>query len=1053
MCGWFMGVRLKDMGDYVVKHYVHAHTPLSVVKVWEIKQFDEDADGLVDTSKVIYSRILAPVVRGSPYITMLLPVGHVLVLDTLMQNLATGGKNNIQQITNFAGVPTEPVQSCSSLQKGSVRTDALHVGLRDGTKWIVLMNRMVELSCEVGKSSDRLLSIDKLSAPLTVRLAVLDMCDHIDLYTDSTLPDVPNTCNSKHARNISYYRWRLMSVLNTLPERRMDKLADYMNSLGAGDAMFEKLFTKYPLKEQLLQLQLSTQYGGFEIQEVPWEAAKLLEALRNTTVPADALLVPDQFVLPSSTDGALGVTAELKEEIKTEFIWKSGKSFVAVGGMVNGGATHELFKQLLDIDTPAVGVMNPQVDQPAHRRNELDFTPPYFQDVGPPYTSLPEGLPSSLPFPQAYNADLHAFRPSNNTIEMVSNTWYGWPFKTYCKPGMGKDSCAGAVATFYYMGNGGASWLGMDWGRDVLPEDSTWCALLMRHLWAGVCSKDQRTGGICSPLKKIILIENPQKAQLAKMFQQYSESFLDNVGKVELNKLRNFMRGTFEEHTSNVGNPYVTAANEDEETLADFVLRHALTYPLAGDIELDAYATAAGSQPEVAGLRYKFYVMSLASDPGLFHSLHPPYDNKTDDFATDQREMEIRLNGDSWAPMWPSDRTMVYINTLQHKLEYRDTTHVPSGARPPSLEDDQTTCLVTSHGNVCGRSFAFRSVCNPASPLFHGGRSCGSALSPMQEGSHLRNYLSGWGVPVEPGWWAYMERGGVPSQMMINMPSVTWDKTVRNATGWQIPLNELVPPIWKEKIRWAVKQDMRGPIRLEPVVLHKEADDISEWIRSMHRYAQLAIISDFAELPQERDLAVNWLKIGLQKMLTSQFDNILLFDRTWGGIVPCGCDRKEGKERCAPSPRLSLDRVVSLMRDRPAILATACPALRSDAVEAGAGFYYGTHLLFGHFVYAAAVVSRFSPTWLNHRVHVTTPQGIFRPKIHYLILGLIRQFATPDFLPAYTGAAGDLLQRYFVSSRHKDWWYLNSYSTGFSLLASACHPTPTPHTCCRDHST
>lgn len=40
-------------GDEVQRHYVSNPSPLSVEKVWEVKRFVEDEDGIVDPTKFI----------------------------------------------------------------------------------------------------------------------------------------------------------------------------------------------------------------------------------------------------------------------------------------------------------------------------------------------------------------------------------------------------------------------------------------------------------------------------------------------------------------------------------------------------------------------------------------------------------------------------------------------------------------------------------------------------------------------------------------------------------------------------------------------------------------------------------------------------------------------------------------------------------------------------------------------------------------------------------------------------------------------------------------
>ncbi|RQX68580.1 endo-1,3(4)-beta-glucanase [Toxoplasma gondii CAST] len=112
-------------------------------------------------------------------------------------------------------------------------------------------------------------------------------------------------------------------------------------------------------------------------------------------------------------------------------------------------------------------------------------------------------------------------------------------------------------------------------------------------------------------------------------------------------------------------------------------------------------------------------------------------------------------------------------------------------------------------------------------------------------------------------------------------------------------------------------------------------------------------------------------------------------------------------------------------------LSSACPALRNSEVEAGAGLYYGTHAFFGYVVHMAAVVAKFDLGWLSRRLSITTQYGLRTPKIHHVVLALIRNFATPAFLQGYKELSVTAqLRQFFVVARHKDWWFLNSYSSG-----------------------
>eukprot|EP00923_Selenidium_pygospionis_P018452 GHVN01032285.1.p1 GENE.GHVN01032285.1~~GHVN01032285.1.p1 ORF type:complete len:582 (+),score=86.67 GHVN01032285.1:81-1826(+) len=277
-------------------------------------------------------------------------------------------------------------------------------------------------------------------------------------------------------------------------------------------------------------------------------------------------------------------------------------------------------------------------------------------------------------------------------------------------------------------------------------------------------------------------------------------------------------------------------------------------------------------------------------------------------------------------------------------------------------------------------------------------------------------------------------KGGKPRRVNVNLPLGRWDYRYRSTTGDVNTMYEKVSPFWKERIRWAVKQDTTSELKLDPEQFMKNADDFGLWARSMHRYAQIAIIADLVGLSKEKEIATRWVKNAFDVLMKRSFDNRLFYDASWGGIVPCGCDRKAGKGKCTSLPRTGYS---DLYKDpdephqQDSWRASACLSMGDVAVEAGAGLFYGLHALFGHLVYMGAVLAKLSPSWPNMRVRIQTPQGVRSPKNHHFIMALIRNYATPESMYPYNSPAiQDVLTRDFIPSRHKDWWTLMSLSSG-----------------------
>ena len=107
---------------------------------------------------------------------------------------------------------------------------------------------------------------------------------------------------------------------------------------------------------------------------------------------------------------------------------------------------------------------------------------------------------------------------------------------------------------------------------------------------------------------------------------------------------------------------------------------------------------------------------------------------------------------------------------------------------------------------------------------------------------------------------------------------------------------------------------------------------------------------------------------------------IVYLDRSWGGIVMCGCDYDGDSKHCRNS-------------------FPDCPALVDQGQNFGAGFYNDHHFHFGYHIYAAAVVSKFDRKWGK--------------RFFQHVLLLIRDIANPSPQDPY-----------FPTWRHKDWYVL-----------------------------
>jgi endo-1,3(4)-beta-glucanase len=145
-----------------------------------------------------------------------------------------------------------------------------------------------------------------------------------------------------------------------------------------------------------------------------------------------------------------------------------------------------------------------------------------------------------------------------------------------------------------------------------------------------------------------------------------------------------------------------------------------------------------------------------------------------------------------------------------------------------------------------------------------------------------------------------------------------------------------------------------------------------------------------ASLPSDKQLqnAIDSLKHGVRAWLDSDAEAPFVFDKTWGGMVNCGC-RYVGKGEHGYCNNTFPD----------------CPALIDVNEDFGNGYYNDHHYHYGYHLYAAAVAAKFDPEWA----------------MEYMadIMLYIRDFANPmDDDP------------HFTQYRQKDWFLGSSWASG-----------------------
>ncbi|KAL8270266.1 hypothetical protein Esti_005825 [Eimeria stiedai] len=1013
--GFFMGIRLRDYGDEVLRHYVANPSPLSFEKVWEIKRFFEDENEMVDPTRVVMQRMRAFIVRGAPYITLDVPPGQKLILETLPADTNAAKRNAVERISNYSGHPTEATHTCTSLMGKPMDSDAFEIDLSDGTQWIAIFNRkaslnsLVQLTCEIASGLHRLVTVKVLKAPLIVRLGLASLCDHEIIKQKRQDPaafpslfyGAASLCPLDQAQVISRTRWKFMTVFNALPRRNLQDAIQFFERKGPGKAMFEKVFTRFALRDQLELISKSPDYGGFELVTLPWRPDLIASAIRDLSNPIDVIVIPDDFTRGSE----LGITGDLYYWLNVDFLSVRGKSLVLTGGTSGEGRIKALLKIIFSINVEHASTSTDDDGVVVAKMSQIYDTSPYEKDTGVPRIFRPENMPKQLQWPLANHEDPldgHVYQAkSTNSIEYMYPQYHGWPFAPYCVRSLSPESCEKIANAFYYWGNGAISWLGMKWENDSLPLSEGWAVLLARALRHGTCSEANRDGKQCAPLKKVLLIETAAFTEQADFIRNAAELLLDREGELDAARLRSFLRGTRELHTGNIGEPVAELIDEESELMRDFLLRHALFYPKKGDIELhfrDENSRASGG---TAVLEYKFFSSPLTGYRS--HTLFPPKE------IVEIIGEEGQVQSTEERHLWDPHRLMVFFHELHLKME--QVVYNPN-AIPRSISNDVNdyACIMTSHGKTCARSFGTHPPLKPSEVV----------------DDHF-------------GAWMHAFKQGNRASLVLNLPLSGLNSFhVKDAVGNDVDIVQSIHPRWRDVLRWSLKQDLSGYTKLSSEDLEKKADDLQNWARLMHRYASLAVVADTAGLKAEKLQALGAVKAGLAKLLSARFDNILVYDSTLGGIVPCGCSRADGGA-CIPLPRVGLSEVEfpkgeeGKGGDVKAVLSLGnlCPAFRYSSVEGGAGFFKGTQALFGYIIHMAAVVGLFEPDWLNTRLRICTPNGIAIPKVHYIIMSLILNVAAPDFFGPYTDPfLRRELHRKFTPFRHKDWWYLNSYDSG-----------------------
>mmetsp|Transcript_1066 Transcript_1066/g.2389 ORF Transcript_1066/g.2389 Transcript_1066/m.2389 type:complete len:876 (-) Transcript_1066:194-2821(-) len=121
----------------------------------------------------------------------------------------------------------------------------------------------------------------------------------------------------------------------------------------------------------------------------------------------------------------------------------------------------------------------------------------------------------------------------------------------------------------------------------------------------------------------------------------------------------------------------------------------------------------------------------------------------------------------------------------------------------------------------------------------------------------------------------------------------------------------------------------------------------------LSRMGRIVLIADELGMKEQRDSMLMPLANYTSLWLLGKTLNRLVYDKSWGGIVSCGCMYNDCGGKCAPK----------CDNEGPPV----CPSLAEGSFAAGMdfgnGYYNDHHFHYGYILYAAAVVAKFLPKW------------------------------------------------------------------------------------------
>uniref|UniRef100_A0A7S1HWD1 glucan endo-1,3-beta-D-glucosidase n=1 Tax=Eutreptiella gymnastica TaxID=73025 RepID=A0A7S1HWD1_9EUGL len=164
------------------------------------------------------------------------------------------------------------------------------------------------------------------------------------------------------------------------------------------------------------------------------------------------------------------------------------------------------------------------------------------------------------------------------------------------------------------------------------------------------------------------------------------------------------------------------------------------------------------------------------------------------------------------------------------------------------------------------------------------------------------------------------------------------------------------------------------------------------------KMGRLVLISDQLSETNARDKMLDRMRTYISRWLDHTTKNLLIYDKTWGGVISCGCQYIWIERRDWPEPH-----GYPICGNNASKL--ECPTLADPNFDFGNAYYNDHHFHYGYFIYSAAVVAKFDQAWAQ--------------KYNEKVLALIRDIANPS--PK---------DKYFTTFRYFDFFVGHSWALG-----------------------